>query len=152
MRIWIKYIGYCVELLLTHISYCYFWHGRTHALQLYIYFDVQSDSYDFSLGKSKWISNTNLGGSLCCADLINNVRRWQHSHPFTVLNNNMRLLQHSHPFVYLSLSIVPANIDVNVHPTKSEVSSFSQIISNTSSSMDLFFLFFFFFHYFVLCC
>ena len=37
------------------------------------------------------------------------------------------LPKHAHPFAYLSLRLPPADLDVNVHPTKREVHLVHQV-------------------------
>ncbi|KAF2350087.1 DNA mismatch repair protein family [Trinorchestia longiramus] len=48
------------------------------------------------------------------------------------------LPKHTHPFIYLSLEIAPQNVDVNMHPTKHEVSFLHEeaIIETISKAVD----------------
>ena len=48
------------------------------------------------------------------------------------------LPKHTHPWIYLSLNIVPQNVDVNVHPTKHEVHFLNEeaIITSVAKSIE----------------
>jgi DNA mismatch repair protein MLH1 len=85
---------------------------------------VSGDSHhDLAFSASGYVSNANYSSKKSLFILFINNRLVE-CHPLKKALDVVYaefLPKHTHPFVYLSITIPPQHVDVNVHPTKREV-------------------------------
>ena len=85
--------------------------------------ELSCDDKNFGFKSAGYLSNANYSGKAFRFLLFINNRLVESSaakKAFEAVYASV-LPKNSYPFVYLSISIDPQNIDVNVHPTKNEV-------------------------------
>ncbi|KAA0718271.1 DNA mismatch repair protein [Triplophysa tibetana] len=85
--------------------------------------EVECEDQKLAFKLKGYISNANYSVKKCVLILFINHRLVESSTLKKAIETvyTAYLPKNTHPFLYLSLEIAPANIDVNVHPTKHEV-------------------------------
>ncbi|XP_059827160.1 DNA mismatch repair protein Mlh1 [Hypanus sabinus] len=85
--------------------------------------EVSFEEPKFAFKMKGYISNANYSVKKCIFLLFINHRLVESSALRKAIENVYAayLPKNTHPFLYLSLEILPQNVDVNVHPTKHEV-------------------------------
>lgn len=85
--------------------------------------EVGCEDQKLAFKMNGYISNANYSMKKCIMVLFINHRLVESSSLKKALEAvySAYLPKNTHPFLYLSLEIVPQNVDVNVHPTKHEV-------------------------------
>ena len=85
--------------------------------------EVEGERQDLQMKFQGLVTNPNFSGKKLTFILFINNRLVDCNQLKHALENlyAQYIPKHTHPFLYLSLSLAPHNVDVNVHPTKHEV-------------------------------
>ncbi|KAI6657933.1 DNA mismatch repair protein Mlh1 isoform X1 [Oopsacas minuta] len=85
--------------------------------------DVEDSCSDLEIKFNGVITNPNFSGKKLTFILFINNRLVDCNTLKHAIENlyAQYIPKHTHPFIYLSLSLLPQNVDVNIHPTKHEV-------------------------------
>ncbi|KAL1121981.1 hypothetical protein AAG570_003389 [Ranatra chinensis] len=121
----------------SHIDNIRLIYGNNIAREL-LEIELNDDIFKFSV--SGYISNVNFSTKKQIFILFINNRLVDSTALRKSLETvySLYLPKGSHPFIYLSLSMDPRNVDVNVHPTKHEVHFLHEdsVIENTRQALE----------------